>query len=351
MTDETQEATISNDSLTRTLREVIDLTENAQTKQDLDNIIKRLKKLPSPVAYDDSLLIIILGLAFVIIAFAYFKLPPEMDDSELKYIMLFSFIAIPSYYMRVSNSREKLLDKAATTLLHRAAFLANNLREEPVDPIDYACHLSETFTEFNRGEHSEITRCLRTNYEGEEHSIDFQICRLEYIPSATSRFSETHGGYRTHRRLYDDENRGPLFFARHSLIFPFDQIKNLHILENKIDNPIGEKWKTASIEFNDRFSVYTEKPETAATFLKPKIIETLLKISDEYEYINLEFSSDNQACLSFMRYDVLFAPKYQWDGNMENLIKNIENPLVYEKLERLFGHVHTLMKYNDSNFS
>lgn len=88
----------------------------------------------------------------------------------------------------------------------------------------------------------------------------------------------------------------------------------------------------------------------AARFLMPAVVLTCEEAANEFESLNLEFSSVAGLCMSFDDDNVVYGdPQFDFNSPDDFMCEVREyNPL--PKLRTALEFIHTLMMFSDNNF-
>lgn len=324
------------------LEEALGQIQKSRSLNDLNATVQWLKRLPFPLRYENSPVIIRILALFSANALLLIFTPIKVNNPSF----IFIYLITCAVSIRIWGSRTKHLHQLSKDLIQQATYLANNLQEIKItNKEDHANQLAKNFDDFKRGSYGEITQYLKGYYEGAEHNFTFKLYRYEYYDHLDL---HTVGGLETDR-IHKRIQKLP-FYTRHSIIVPFHHARNIQILQQNLFNPSNDKLNSASIKFNEIFNVYAEDELLLAKFLTPKVLETFLAMAQYYPTMNVEFNASNDLCISFADDTITIPPIVKQTDTLDNLISVLESPPNLPKLWLMLDYVHTLMKFSDNNF-
>ncbi|MCB2384927.1 DUF3137 domain-containing protein [Thalassolituus alkanivorans] len=219
----------------------------------------------------------------------------------------------------------------------------NGLKALPFNGKEKAKELGQQFKEFIRGNDlREIQHLYQGHYEGELHRFDYRLYRFHYVVRRSETYTDSKGNTRT--RVVRNS------YYRHGLLLHFPFSRGLSLNAGSGISFSGEKYTTASNEFNRVFSVRADEEIVAARFLSPAVIEAMLAMAAEYSRPVLEINAGGDLCFAFSNDDIL---EHKRTYNLESPVEFASEIAKHDELEKLNGllfQIHNLMRLTDNNF-
>lgn len=228
--------------------------------------------------------------------------------------------------------------------IHQLNVLFNNgLTPVTVDPKEKAKVLLEQFNEFERGNHTRtIDAFYQGHYQGPQHSFDFELFHFHYVVKTRSTYTDNNGKTQT-RTTYDH-------FHRHGLLFNFPYAKSVTLDGDGLPAHKGQKYTSASNEFNRIYRVRTQDQMQAARLLKPATVERLTNLAREYRRPVVEINHHGNACVAIDDQDLLELKRQHGLDAPEAFIAEVGQHAKLNKLDNLLLAIHELMRLSDNNF-
>ncbi|GIU34621.1 DUF3137 domain-containing protein [Shewanella schlegeliana] len=277
--------------------------------------------------------------------FGYVISVGEIDDHQFS---LWFVLVIASSLTWVwldyrANWRKHLSDK----IFLRDALFNNGLKETKLAAEDKASALEKQFAEFRRGNGTrDIQQMFEGHYQGEQHSFSYKLYHFQYTVKRSQTSSDGNGGYKT-KTVYEDRHRYGIL-----LDFPFT--KGLCIDaedEVKLKGSVyAEKYHTESNAFNDIFRVQACDKLTAARFLTPAMIETLLDLNRHFISPMVEISPQGRLCIASTSKLIIEKRKHSL-VKPDEFYQEIAGHTELVRVQRLLEVIHDLMRLSDNNFA
>ncbi|GAA3919577.1 DUF3137 domain-containing protein [Litoribacillus peritrichatus] len=221
--------------------------------------------------------------------------------------------------------------------------LNNDFKTVSFNPDEKIKDLLAKFKEFHRGNDAkEIQHLYKREYQGAVHTFAFEMYRFHYVRKTTESYTDSNGNRRTRTRRVS--------YYRHGILMNFPFAKSLCINSDSEISHKGEKYTTASNQFNRRFKVRTKDELQTARFLTPAVIELLTQMDQLLKNLNIEITGQNELCLSFDDDNLLKAKQVNDLSNPEAFAKEIAQHAELKTLDTLLEHIHDLMRLSDNNF-
>lgn len=336
--------TIHDQKLTELLHQISRNIEMAQSKDELIAIISHVKSFGGPLKFRHSrykLLALFTGL--ITLATGLFS-----DDFYIKFhyqstafTIFFALCTVALiFFMWRKSARVRSL---AERLYLRALLFDNQLYELTSELSSFESQLFNDYCEFRRGNYSrKIKKGYRGNYKGSLHTFDYTVYHFHYVDKRTKYVTGSNGNTRA-RTVYDHYNR-------YGIALEFRFVSLLAITGKSISGFKGKCYKTSSNQFNRLFKVVAQDDMVAARFLMPAVVLACEEAANEFESLNLEFSSVAGLCMSFEDGDVVYGDS-QFDFNSpDDFMCEVREYNSLPKLRAALEFIHTLMMYSDNNF-
>ncbi|MBV1934609.1 MAG: hypothetical protein KUG59_07955 [Parvibaculaceae bacterium] len=223
--------------------------------------------------------------------------------------------------------------------ISKKMFAQDVLYDNQMTPVttgldDQAKSLAQSFGEFRRGDHKRgFKQVLQSHFSGEEHSFTYRYFHFHYVDKRNGSKGSTYYHY-----------------DRYGLLVQFDFAQSMAIQNYERQKNWGNKFKTASIRFNKIYKVDAASEMDAAKFLKPKVVVALEDIHHHFYKPNFEFSPTGELCMSFDDSDLILLQRKHGLNAPDQFIKELQKDNLPKQLQIALEHIHTLMKYSDSNF-
>lgn len=336
-----------NNDLNNLLQKISARVDSAESNDDLIEAVKYAVEFGAPLKFDNTIPNMLGASGLVMMAvvalltFVFEKV--ALNAYSIGAMSVFFIIGISTFLY--GSSRDETITDLSSKIFRKDLLLDNGLQTE--SDKSFLKHLSSTFKEFDRGNHSrEFKRVLIGHYAGDEHRFTYHLYHYHYVDRRTvvEVVSDGKGGTRTQTRTVYDH------YDRYGIVLPFGFAKGLAILGAGGTDIKGYSYRPASNKFNDLFTVLGETELAAAKFLKPKVVIECEDFSEQFSGLNYEFSKDGELCLSFEDDDLISANRTYGLDNPSAFLEEVIAHTQLPKLNSALNHIHTLMKYSDNNF-
>lgn len=280
----------------------------------------------------------------LIYGFGYLISAGEIDDKQFSlWLMLIIVSSLAWVWLDFrANWRKHLSDK----IFLRDALFNNGLKQTKPSPEDKLDALEKQFVEFRRGNGSrDILQMFEGDYQGEQHSFSYKLYHFQYTVKRKQTSSDGNGGYKT-KTVYEDRHRyGMLLdfpFANGLCIDAEDEVK----LKGSV---YQEKYQTESNAFNDIFRVQACNKISAARLLSPAVIESLLKLNQNFISPMVEITADGRLCIASSSKLIIEKRKHSL-AKPDEFYKEIAGHTELKRVQKLLDAIHELMRLSDNNF-
>lgn len=237
-----------------------------------------------------------------------------------------------------SNWRKPLSDR----IFLLDALYNNNLKPVSFSGESLAEGFAERFVEFKRGnEKREIQQLFEGQYQGQEHSFDYQLYKYHYVVKTTQTETDSDGNTRTRtvRKSY----------YRHGIMLDFPFARALCLSSDVEVRPRGEKYTSASNAFNRRFKVRARDPIVAARLLSPVLEERLTQFAEAFRNLVLEICPNGKLCVA-VDADLLGVKRVYGLDKPQAFAEEIAGHTELKEIAHILDTVHEMMRYSDNNF-
>lgn len=335
---------IHDQKLTELLNQISRNIEMAQSKDELIAIIGLVKSFGAPLKFSHSrykFLALFTGLIALTTGLFSDEFYLKFHYQSTAFTVFFALCtAALVFFMWRKSSRVRSL---AERLYLRALLFDNQLYELTSELSLFKSQLFNDYCEFRRGNYSrEIKKGYRGNYKGTLHTFDYTVYHFHYVDKRTETETDSKGHTRT-RTVYDHYNR-------YGIALEFRFVSQLAITGKSISGFKGKRYKTSSNHFNRLFKVVAQDEMVAARFLMPAVVLSCEEAANEFESLNLEFSSVAGLCMSFEDDNVVYGDP-QFDFNSpDDFMCEVREYNSLPKLRTALEFIHTLMMFSDNNF-
>jgi hypothetical protein len=307
--------------------------ETVSNNQQLKELLNKAKSFGRPLCFNNNAnkFALVFGLCLLFLALFFYQL--SLSDAELVGGILLGgcgivMVVVSCFKLRL---RDNVLSQIENSLIFKKV-LHDNGMFEVVPPNDLINVLSDEFSEFRRGNYSRDVSVWATDADKtiKNFCVDYFGCHYVDKVSTTRTVTDSHG------RISHKEEITYYHHNRHMMVIraPFDICGlNVFSFQNGFK---GERFRTISLDFNEKYKVLASSIAAAEYFLKPNILLAFLKIDGVLTKINFEISfNKGWLCLSFDDADVFH----------HNINSGVENPELFES--ELFNqniHPHKLMQ-------
>jgi len=306
----------------------------AQNTDDLVAIVKRAKAFGTPLKFDNK---IPNQLAFVLYALAVgVGLYMYSIDGDILMALLPFFGGIGFSVM--AGLRNAKANTLSDGIFKRDILFDNEMTAITRGLARQTRSLIQTFADFRRGNHErEVRELIRGTFTGEEHSFIYHYFHFHYV----DRYETVVGSKR--RTVYDHHDR-------YGILVQFDFTQNMAIQSFGRLRNWSATFRTASNRFNKLYDVEAALELDAAKFLKPKVVVAFEDFYRKFYKPNFEFTSTGELCMSFNDKGLVQVGHSYSLNEPDLFIEELRQANDLPKLKVALEHIHTLMKYSDSNF-
>ncbi|MCG9730882.1 DUF3137 domain-containing protein [Shewanella sp. Isolate13] len=276
--------------------------------------------------------------------FGYVISVGEIDDHQfsLWFVLIIASSLTWVWLDYRANWRKHLSDK----IFLQDALFNNGLKQAKASAEDKVSALDKQFVEFRRGNGSrDMLQLFEGQYQGEQHCFNYKLYHFQYTVKRTQTSSDGNGGYKT-KTVHEDRDRyGMLLdfpFAKGLCIDAEDEVK----LKGSV---YREKYQTESNAFNDIYRVLACDKLTAARFLSPAMIETLLDLNRNFISPMVEIAPDGRLCIASTSKLIIEKRKHSL-AKPDEFYKEIAGHTELKRVQKLLEAIHDLMRLSDNNF-
>ncbi|WP_299803228.1 DUF3137 domain-containing protein [uncultured Shewanella sp.] len=312
--------------------------------------------LPVPMVVNFALLVAAMALVTLYVpewpkiywtlmyGFGYVISVGEIDDHQFSlWLVLVIASALAWVWLDYrANWRKHLSDK----IFLRDALFNNGLKQTKPAAEDKLNALEKQFVEFRRGSGSrDMQQMFEGHYQGDQHSFNYKLYHLQYTVKRTQTSSDGNGGYKT-KTVHEDRHRYGML-----LDFPFASGLCLDAEDEvKLKGSVyAEKYQTESNAFNDIYRVQACDKLTAARFLTPAMIETLLDLNRNFISPMVEIAPDGRLCIASTSKLIIEKRKHSL-AKPDEFHKEIAGHTELKRVQKLLKAIHELMRLSDNNF-
>lgn len=128
----------------------------------------------------------------------------------------------------------------------------------------------------------------------------------------------------------------------------FDYFRNIEVKSSGTVVNL-KNFNTASIEFDDKFSVGSDSNLNIDKFLTPVVVEAINKLSKTLSGLNLEIDSNGKLCITCTDSSLFVSESTRKYGieQPNEFYDELAGFTVLDKLEAIFDFMYTLNKQHD----
>lgn len=351
-----------NGRLLRMIEQATATAEKSTSKEGLLKAVQIVRAFKGPLEFDQTkpkAAAIMLGaLALAAIALAIWG-SPEMKawvaqatgvDHQLVQIGLAVFFGTSTLAcFAFMGSRASLLPNLSEDIARRSSRITAGLVPVPMGNEKLLTRLLKEFGDYSRGNHSrDIKLALTSSYTGETHQLSYTYCQMHYVNKrvVTERVSDGRGGFRTKTKTVYDH------FDRYSLVIDFPWVEGVSLRSNgqsAVD--FEHSFETSSSDFNRAFVLTGTSTMGCVKFAKPVTVLHLLRMREQLEGLNLEFSLGGRLCLSFENSTLLDFDMSCDLASPDDFYRLINAGVRLPYLTQVLAMAHRLAEQHDDNFS
>ncbi len=325
----------------------------AKDKEGLLLAIRPIKDFSGSLRFNHTAAIIFGAQGVLIVVAAtwlFFQRPPQIYSYLYAYLpfspatlMLALFVLglmLFSGALSFGCGRANLLPDLSERIARLSSLMTQGLMPDDVAPEARLESLQEQFSDYYRGNYShELVSAFYGTNRGSLHSIRYGVLHLHYV---NERIVRTRNSSRKVYYHYD----------RFSLVASFPWVAGISVRsdsQSEIDLPVG--WNTASSDFNGIFELTGNSEIGCAKFAKPATVLHLLKMSEELEGLNLEFSAAGNLCMSFEDSDILGFDAGCSLSTPDAFHAAIQRGVAVPRLDQALALIHRLAEQQDNNLA
>lgn len=260
-------------------------------------------------------------------------------------VALFGGLAVIA--VTLAFKKENLITRLTNAIMHRASLIQYGL--EPINS-DEVARLEKSFGDLRWGNYERsFHECYRGEYQGDEHRFTYLPFRLHFVDEEKKEeYDHVNKCWET-KTVYHH-------YDRSGIVVDFPYAQGLHICQAYDATLYGKPYKPASLEFGKAFHCRGKDAETLARFLKPATVQYLTEAARGLPKLSIEVNQDGKMCLGCGHQHVVQSiqkltretnPRTSPEGFDKFIRASVDMP----RLDKLNELAHTLMRYNDSNFS
>ena len=279
---------------------------------------------------------------FVVLIFVFLWLLSWFSMHKWSFSTMKYFIfALVGYLLFVNLYGWPFLKKAQNTkrlsdlISLKKVALDNDLAFVKGDRKKLLRNFENVFFIFHRGNYyRELARHLGSKYKNKfiYHYFNFHYVDEHYSTSTDAKGNTTTDVTYCHYNLY-------------VIVVPFSSKNFIKISSyDKVSNFI--KWKSASIYFNKKFKVYTDKEQAVALFLQPKVIEQIEELYETFPELDIEISPQGLLALSTPDQQLLNYTRQYGVDELNLFKKEIKKVLDQTKLHKALEFINFLKDYH-----
>ena len=240
------------------------------------------------------------------------------------------------------RGRMKWRNKLSDKIFLKDALFNNNLEAVPFEGKKLAKELEASFREFKRGNDlREIQSLYKSTYQGDVHQFDYLLYRFHYVEKRTETTTDANG--KTTTRTVRDH------YYRHGVLLDFPFAADMSISNDFGIKRRGERYKSASNEFNRQYRVHAAELMTAARLLSPAVEEKLTVFAKKLKKPVFEFSQQGRLCLA-VTDDLLAVKRVNGLDNPKAFAEELAGHTELKQMSQMLEIVHEVMRYSDNNF-
>lgn len=280
--------------------EAIELSiKEAGDEGDLLKIIDKIILEKKPLDYNKTpcnVISVVFLLLTCFLSYFFFNAPKLPDFWVfLTPIATFTIASISFAYTLFLNGN---VDRLSSLIFEKDVIFDNDFTIEKIsngEALAKEWKDDESFFDFDRGNNTkEIEFVASSRFNDKHGDFDFKYYRFHYVVKSqvTETISDGKGGTKTRTRtVYKN-------YYRYGLMFDTDSKINILISANTPSSRYKEKYQPASLNFREKYAVYSNKEIDAAKFLNPQLIIAFEELYKELGPINYEINGQGKACLS-----------------------------------------------------
>lgn len=244
-------------------------------------------------------------------------------------------------YMFFKNSD---LSSLSEYIYQKDTLQDNKLKSLPLEN-ELFNYLKKNFKrEFSRGNHNRYFEKAYSSKRSFFREYDFQLFQFHYVNQRIETYTTTDSNGNISiqtRTVYDHYNR-------YGFVMDFDYFRNIEVKSSGTVVNL-KNFNTASIEFDDKFSVGSDSNLNIAKFLTPVVVEAINKLSKKLSGLNLEIDSNGKLCITCDDYSLFVSESTRKYGieQPNEFYDELAGFTTLDKLEAIFDFMYTLNKQHD----
>lgn len=335
---------LHNVQLQKTIDDMFVKSSECQNKDDVMKVAEMAQSFEGKFQFDNSENWKIAGIVFLFIVSLFVLQAYVAIEQPWIVYLLFALkgIAVITIYVNLKKirTRSKLISELSDLLFHQYLFFANHIQPWR-DENNLVGNRLKHFAEFERGNYSqEITA---EHASTDSSPVPFNVYEFKYVDKEkiTKRVSDGKGGYKT-----EVEYEFHTYF-RYGLMFNLASFNNLHLrFSGKLAYP-KIAYKPSSIEFNEIYQLGATEEFQMSKFLKPALVEKVVKMAQDFGAFNIEINSEGYICFGFLT-NIAFGEKRV--ASLEQpaeFIQSLENCKSFTRLHEFIELFQHIQRYSD----
>lgn len=317
--------------------------EKASTSEDIFSIVQMAIDFDGEIKFNHKPILVFFGVALLVAVWSVSTL--FWGDASSGYLPV--VIGVSSVSAIVSGGivffERSLISDLSRKIFESKLMIDNHMKLAEVTPID-TFSLQYDFTEFDRGNHSRHFENFWM-IEQSEDSVPAIYYKFHYVDKRTRTVTESDGkgGYRSKEETYYVHN------DRYGLIFDFPYAQGLSINSNgTTKNPVN--YKPSYGEFLKQFSIGANTELEAAKFLKPALLEAIVKLSADFSRLNIQILN-NKMLLAFSEC-MLGEMKTKYSlASPTDFLDELKSKTVFDNIKSANELIRIFTRHLDDNFS
>ncbi|WP_369308345.1 hypothetical protein [Providencia rettgeri] len=319
------------------LNKVKQKLNHATSYNDLTEAVFIAKSAGRKLVYNNFIFVIICTITFVL---ALIHWSDSNNNTGFQWvsqdgIIVASLIAIGSLSLLIIFGRNSSVTMLSHDIYQMWGFLDNNIQYSPIENGPVSSMLVH-FEQFKRGNYS---RKIIKEYQSTPNvKHPFYFYKFEFVDTELTYRNKT---VKTKK----------VYYYRYGLIFDFKYHKNIYIIsDGNIPHPLN--YSVSSSNFNQKFSLGGIDEHQVAKFLKPIVVEAIMKASDQLDNLNIEINDSGMLCISYSHSGLLYQfPKYDLNSADQFLAELNQTEPKFPSISEAIRLYTLILKYSDNNFT
>ncbi|EGU33823.1 hypothetical protein VIBRN418_15963 [Vibrio sp. N418] len=276
--------------------------------------------------------------------FGYVLSMGDIDERQFSFMLWLTITSCAVWFWL--DSRANWRKHLSERIFYLDALFDNQLKEIDEDPAVSLAYLQDQFKEFHLGNGARdlLSFCEGEHQwqdQGKEQNLHYYLFNFEFTEKKTKMVSDGKGGYKSKNE--------DVIHNRYGIILDFPYQSELSIDGYKKGKYEGEEYETESNAFNKLFDTKSIDPISAALFLKPAVIASIMQFEKKCISPTIEVNRHGRICISSSSKLIVEKPK-QSLLNPATFYKEIAKNTELVRVKRILGFATDLVRYNDNNF-